>query len=654
MLNYAIRLYDLNIITIPVTLPSKQPAPGLMWGAWKDGVPRDVFIETWTKHYRDGMGMAVVCSDVELFDIDTKNDPEHTIHTRVYDAMKVHLPPETFAKMYIQESPSGGYHFWYRVVKTDIMGPIPDLARIEYTADQRFELAMPPEKSNIGVIVETKGYGGYGLIAPSAGYKVLQGDIEHLPILSSDERELVLMIGRSFNQYEPEAQMYTSNGYAPTASGSRPGDIYNQKIGPMELVSLLESYGWRRLKQLGDSIFMGRPGAKHAHKHDGKVNVRLNCFVNYSSSVQHFNVMKGYSPYYVYAYLAHNGNLQDTTRDLAAKGFEDPEAKAKYNSSGVAPYVPPNYDEEPDENDDAAFLESLSGLRFSLKNKPNIDYTFFIIDPRNPLKQTGVGFPGSIIAIYGQAKSRKTTLLSTMIASVLARKRVENFLFNVSGNVLWIDTEQGDLYFWETIRRLHIQARASSDEDRLYAYKFVDMTYKERIAKADRLISILKPAVIVIDGIVDFMRNMNDETESQEIVQRLRGWGAATGAVIFPVLHLNPSSKGYETKARGHIGTILTNKCDSAIEASADKGDERIIKVRNSYSRGPKFNAFEMKAGRMGVLYTNEMPEYNFEIGGTITAAELSAEIVVPEPVWNPMNVSPVDRTFGADEDIPF
>lgn len=646
MLDFALRLYDQGIVTIPTSMPHKTPPAGLEWGDWKNGVARDKFQSEWAKYWREGMGISVLCGEIELFDIDTKNDPEHSIHTRVYDAMKAHLAPEVFQKLFIQESQSGGYHFWYKVQKVDIHGPMPDLARIEYTEDQRFELCLPVDKSNIGVIVETKGFGGYGVIAPSANYKVLQGSIEDLPRLSTEDRELVLMIGRSFNQYEPEAQVYGSGNYTPSEKGSRPGDIYNQRNGPMELLSLVESYGFRRIKQIGDSIFLGRPGAKHANKHDAKINTRLNCFVNYSSSVADFTILKGYSPFYVYANLAHSGNFVEATKALAAKGYEDPDKKWEGPKTG--PKFSDNGEEaEVIEDDD--FLAQFESSRFSLKDRPNIKYNLFAHDPYNLSSSCGFGFSGAIIGISGLAKSRKTTVLGCIIAAALKLRRVETFSYADTGKILWIDTEQGDLYFWNTIRRVHVMAGLKEDQrDRLFAYKFVDMTPAERIENTNRLVDILQPTILVVDGLADYVEDIMDAKESSRVMQSVRAW-TSKGVTVFPVIHLNPSTYG-QPKPRGHLGTWLMNKCDCLIEATTDKDDSNRVRVRNSWSRGQKFPAFEMVAGKDGILYANNPPEYDYTIGGEIEEPEEenAVEIVSDSELFSR------NRPTFEEEDIPF
>ena len=648
---FAELLYNSGIISIPVNMPSKVPSSGFEWRKFAESAPdMSRFIHTWNLYSREGGGIAVPCGAIEMLEADVKNDPNRDIQKRLYAAVKAQMPADVFEKLYIQQSPSGGIHFWYRVSEGEQRGNTV-LAKAVYSDAQRFEMGLDDSHPGTGVIVETRGLGGYALIAPTEGYKEIQGSLISIPTLTIEERELLFMIGRSFNEYEDTAVVQTPAGYEPNPNGQRPGDIYNREIGPIGLLQLLESHGWRRLRQIGDSVFLNRPGAKHANKHDGKVNMRLNCFVNYSSSVPDFQPMKGYSPYYVYAFLNHRGDFAETTRALASKGFESQERKDAYMASknGAVPVSAPASTEWVDElaaYQPESIVDKLNALRFSLADRPKMTYTLFV---KSDGKNVGIGFPGAIIAIYGPAKSRKTTVLGAIISAALAGRRVLDFTFNTDGKILWIDTEQGDLYFYETIRRLHIQARLRTDDkERLFAYKFVDMTYQERLENTQALIDELKPSVIVLDGIVDYIRNFNDETESLAIIGRMRKW-AATGAMIFPVLHENPPNgkSGGGGKARGHLGTMLTNKCDSAISVMSLGDDKSAVLVKHSFSRGPSFKSFKLTAGKFGILQGETgNPDYDYSIGEAVDVQD------VPEntPVVFGGNPEKPD-TF---EDIPF
>jgi len=121
MLDYALRLYDQGIITVPVKADKR---PTVNWGSWYKQAPERVVFET-ARRNSPGVGLAVLCGRIELLEADVKNDPTHDIHTRLYQALKDNLDAEVFNSLYIQKSPSGGYHFWYKVLEGEKHGNSP-------------------------------------------------------------------------------------------------------------------------------------------------------------------------------------------------------------------------------------------------------------------------------------------------------------------------------------------------------------------------------------------------------------------------------------------------------------------------------------------------------------------------------------------------
>lgn len=322
MLELALKLYDLGIVTVPYSTTERKPVidGGLNWST--QSPTRDAFVAQWQKQVAKSDGIAVMTGEVECLEADVKNDPLGTIHTRLLQLLADNLPEGLFARLFIETSPSGGCHIWYRVRKDEIMGS-QVMARIELTDDQCFEMGVDfnNPRARIPLIVETRGYKGLCTMWPSPGYKRVNGSIEDLPILSSDEHELVHMIARSFNEYDPPAVVHNYAPHTPNEEGKRPGDYYNRDTSPEDLVRLLESVGYRKLRQLGSSVFLGRPDAKNSRKHDAKVDMSRNCFVTYSTSIPDFEQLKGYGPFAVYTKLFCRGDFAEATRQVAAKGL---------------------------------------------------------------------------------------------------------------------------------------------------------------------------------------------------------------------------------------------------------------------------------------------------------------------------------------------
>jgi hypothetical protein len=106
-----------------------------------------------------------------------------------------------------------------------------------------------------------------------------------------------------------------------------------------------------------------------------------------------------------------------------------------------------------------------------------------------------------------------------------------------------------------------------------------------------------KLGIVSIDGYVDMLDNFNDLVESTEFTQSLMKYSTLSKAHITGVLHLNPG----QDKARGHLGTILQQKCETVV----------IIKDEGSFSsvtcqrgRGKKWDAFGISVNKDWLPYT--------------------------------------------------
>lgn len=617
MINKALELFDRGIITIPYSVAQGKPLIDADLGWFQKTPTREGFADQWLKHLADGI--AVVCGEYECLDADTKYDPKHTIHDRLLALIYDHLDAGKASRLFIERSPNGGAHIWYRVPRDRILASQTKLAVIEYTEDERFEMGVEPGKSGIKTIIESKGRGGMCTMWPSPGYTVVQGEIETVPVLTEDERELMIMLARSFNEYEAPAATNNYPAFASNRSGKRPGDYFNEDCTPLELLRMLEKEGYKRLREIGFSVYLNRPGAKNSVGVDAKVHTKLNLFVPYSSSIGDFpETFKGYNPFATYAYLYCKGDFAEATRQVASKGHEDPEKKMRQkavpavNGQAIIPtaHIPDPFATDPFATEEDLLAE-FEGDRFYLSRRPeNCDYNLHFCDPENDAVLQPVASPGSLVTILGAAKSRKTTLLGVIVAAALSGRRVSNVIFKSAGKVLWIDPEQGRYYFWETLWRVCVQAFRKEDNDNLYAYSWVDKSPLERMYAAQKVAAIIKPTVIVLDGFADFMEDFNDVKSAMAAYQIVRHWNAQ-GITVFLVLHFNPQSD----KARGHAGTIAINKSDNVITVEADKHDAARVIVKNKFSRGPRFSAFDMLAARDGILTVDGCSGYDHSIG---------------------------------------
>lgn len=250
-------------------------------------------------------GIAVICGGVsgglEVIDFDLKNDLSGDLFQR-YCSL---IPSDLYNRLRIITTRSGGYHIYYRC---EVIEGNKKLASRPATAK---ELKDTPHQKQL-CIIETRGQNGYVVAPPSEGYSVAQEN--EIPVLSVDERELLLDAARSFHEVHVEEKAkFMSTGAAFVVS---PFDDFNQKA---DAVSLLTRHGWTVVSENSSRVYLRRAGNTTA-KTSGNYHKEKNLFYVWTSSTE-FIPEKAYSPAAIYTMLNHNGDYSAASKALIKDGY---------------------------------------------------------------------------------------------------------------------------------------------------------------------------------------------------------------------------------------------------------------------------------------------------------------------------------------------
>jgi len=248
-------------------------------------------------------GLAVICGGVsnglEVIDVDCK----YGINFDEYANEIKKCNPRLYNRLYIVKTKSNGYHIYYRC---EVIEGNQKLANRPATQE---ELHDNPNVKEF-VLIETRGEGGYVIAPPTEGYKIIQG--QQIPLISVEDRDLLLTIARGFNLIFETQKIPASNESA--SYGLTPWDDYNQRGDVNEV---LTKNGWTYVGQSGERMFYKRPGTMAPTSANFHVSKRV--FYCFSTSTQFEN--KGYSPYAVYTILECNGDFKESTKRLSAAGY---------------------------------------------------------------------------------------------------------------------------------------------------------------------------------------------------------------------------------------------------------------------------------------------------------------------------------------------
>ena len=247
-----------------------------------------------------GIVCGAISGNLEVIDVDTKHDKTNTLWDNLRGLIEDNLP-EIYKSLVIAQTRSGGYHIYYRC--SSIAGNL-----------------KLSNKANKETLIETRGERGFVVAPPSPKYKYLQGDPSIIPTITPEDRNILFSIARSFNELEevkPKSPTISSNSYS--SKGNSPFEDYNQRG---DLLSLLESRGWKVLFQRGQNIHVLREGNTDS-KTSGNFNLALRTLRVFSTSTG-FNPDKAYSPAQVFSLLECSGDNKLAYRRLLELGYGEP------------------------------------------------------------------------------------------------------------------------------------------------------------------------------------------------------------------------------------------------------------------------------------------------------------------------------------------
>lgn len=212
-----------------------------------------------------------------------------------------------------------------------------------------------------------------------------------------------------------------------------------------------------------------------------------------------------------------------------------------------------------------------------------------------PLPDTVLSFGGQVVStrknifgITGKAKVGKSFLMTLINGAVLKKGEtgvLASYLPKGKDRILYIDTEQSDYHVSLVVKRIKDIAEENR-MDNLLMYAFDSVPTSQRYEYTEFLIeNTPNIGLVIIDGIADLVKTVNDEIIACDMADTLRRWATVNDIAIGYVLHQNPSDNA---KMRGHLGTVLMNKSETVIQISSSKEDESVKLVETTQTRNKK------------------------------------------------------------------
>ena len=499
----ALQLAKEGISVVPVSTDgSKKPAP-FTWRKYQEERPTTQELMDWFgKGTQQGVGAicGAVSGNLEMLELEGRAVAAQ-IHIQAKDMAENSGLGELWQKIqegYCEMTPSGGIHWLYRIADSKTPGN-QKLAR------------RPGENGGVDVLCETRGEGGFVILAPSGGtchpsgesWKILSGSIATIPTITFAEREALFSIFKCFDEM-PKIENIAQEVKSREVNLALPGDDYNSKVTWDQILTPL---GWSKVYTKGEATAWRRPGKNEGISATTNFNGKDNLYVFTTSTI--FESEHSYSKFAAYATLEHSGNFKAAASALRSQGYG---RAPELNTLQTLPSHSPSLVQLRDENED---LTTSSWIPDFI----NSDAIFDEPEPSILRRADGhhIFYAGKINALFGESESGKT-----WIALEAVRQELEkgNFVF-------YLDFEDSVRGIYNRLNTL--EADLSHFKTFLYSNPTEPLSAGAREALLTK-IEEFKPSLIVLDGVnaamnvmgLDLEKNKDATSFSQEVLRPLR------------------------------------------------------------------------------------------------------------------------------------
>ena len=180
--------------------------------------------------------------------------------------------------------------------------------------------------------------------------------------------------------------------------------------------------------------------------------------------------------------------------------------------------------------------------------------------------------PGNLCLVLAGVGTGKTSVAGAIAAARL-NPTADTFGLSipVAGPCLYLNTEESTadvILLWRRIMRRAMIHEGVPTPDLIFTGLKAVPSVARRRAVLWSLCRKNQPALVVLDGLADFVRDVNDPGESSEFLYELLARADAGGFGVVATLHSN--FRG-DSKARGHLGSEALRRAETVFQVRYDK-----------------------------------------------------------------------------------
>ena len=199
-----------------------------------------------------------------------------------------------------------------------------------------------------------------------------------------------------------------------------------------------------------------------------------------------------------------------------------------------------------------------------------------------------IGTTGNFVSIVGAAKSGKSNFITAIIAAGISKNEI--FGINIltyehlnKFKIALFDTEQSSFDFQNKAKLIKRMAKTDNIYEKLDVFSVIEHDSKTILKLVEEYLKLTPEcAVLIIDGLLDCIENMNNEVEAKTVIKTIRNLAKKHDVLIVTVLHLSKKDK----MSIGHIGSASDRYAQSTLEVEKTKEGNFVLSPKLLRSAG--------------------------------------------------------------------
>lgn len=205
---------------------------------------------------------------------------------------------------------------------------------------------------------------------------------------------------------------------------------------------------------------------------------------------------------------------------------------------------------------------------------------------------------GNFSIVTGKAKSRKSFLISMLMASAIKGNFENHFFCPTDGMNILFDTEQSEYKVTQVAKRICKLAEIENPKN-FTSFHLRTLEPHERLKIIEKVLNDTPNLnFVAIDGIIDLdIDPILQAEQAQNIISKLMKWTDTYKIHIVCVLHYNKTI----STLLGHLGSFAHRKADSVIEVVKDSDNKDLSFVNAVDCREIEFESFAFSIDSSGI-----------------------------------------------------